>query len=95
MSNVNPFIDKEFLKCIKRSYIIKQMIKEDRSYDITDFTIKMSNNIITMTLKLNNDTNIYKYQYIPKEKQATEIIKDKNNKTIKNLEKTFEKMIID
>jgi hypothetical protein len=99
---MNPFNDTEFLKCIKRSYIIKEMIKKDdfKTYDIVESNVKINNNIITITIRLNNDSNIYKYQYIPKQKQVMEI----NNKKIKitnkkndilNLEKKFESMIID
>lgn len=99
---MNPFTNSDFLKYIKRSYIMKQILREDKIYDIVEFDIRVNNNIITMTIKINNDTNIYKYQYIPKEKQMiTETVKsnkkgkNKKNDDILNLENQFEKMIID
>lgn len=99
---MNPFTNADFLKCIKRSYIMKQILREDKIYDIVEFDIKVNNNIITMTIKLNNNSNIYKYQYIPKEKQIiTEIVKNnkkvknKKNDDIRNLENQFENMILD
>jgi hypothetical protein len=101
---MNPFADAEFLKCIKRSYIMKQMLREDKKFEIAEFDIKLNNNIITIIIKLNNNSNIYKYQYVPKEKQiTTEIVnnkkkvkhKYKKDDEILNLENKFENMMID
>lgn len=96
---MNPFEDSLFLKDIKRCYIIREMIKDinDKHYDIIEGNFKLNNNIITISIKLKNDNNIYRYQYIPKQKQILNINKKYNKKDtdINKISKRFEKMNID
>lgn len=96
---MNPFEDGSFLKDIKRCFIIKQMIKENKKYDLSESNIKIHNNVISISIKINGDSNVYKYQYIPKQKQIIKNIKNKTKITddmsIDCLDKNFEKMVID
>ena len=100
---MNPFEDSNFLKDIKRCYIIREMIKNknDKKYDIIDAHFKLNDNVITISIKQKNIADVYKYQYIPKQKQVLDV-KDKgnnknkvNNKNIDNICEKIEKMIID
>lgn len=96
---MNPFEGGSFLKDIKRCFIIKQMIKENKKYDLSESNIKIHNNVISISIKINGDSNVYKYQYIPKQKQIIKNIKNKKKITddmsIDCLDKNFEKMVID
>lgn len=96
---MNPLEDGSFLKDIKRCFIIKQMIKENKKYDVTESVFKIHNNVITISIKLNGDSNIYRYQYIPKQKQIIKNSKNRKNcadeMIIDVLDKDFEKMSID
>ena len=94
---MNPFEDSSFLKNIKRCYIIREMIKNecDKKYDISDAHFKLTDNVITISIKQKNVASVYKYQYIPKQKQILDVKSKINNKNINNICKKMEKMIID
>lgn len=96
---MNPFEDSLFLKNIKRCYIIREMIKDSnvKYYDIVEANFKLNNNIITISIKLKNDNNVYRYQYIPKQKQILKINKKHNvtDTDINKISKRIEKMNID
>lgn len=93
---MNPFEDSKFLKDIKRCYIIKEMIKSkyDKKYDIVDAHFKINDNVITIAIKQKNGTNVYKYQYIPKQKQILDVKQKDKSKNINNICKRIEKMMI-
>jgi hypothetical protein len=94
---MNPFEDSDFLKDIKRCYIIREMIKNknNKKYDIIDANFKLNNNVITISIKQKNIAGVYKYQYILKQKQILDIKHKNNSKNINNICEKIERMVID
>lgn len=82
----NPFLNKRFIKDIKRSFVPSQIFNKNKyGYDIIDINFKSKrNNIIQISLKLLNG-NKYEYTYMYK----NEFIKENehNNKNLMLIDK--------
>lgn len=97
---MNPFENSKFLKNIKRSFIIRNIINEDeKNFKISECVFKEKDDVIYISIKIHGDNNIYKYHYIPKQLQLVNInkrhTKRKDKNCINDLEEKFDMMIID
>ena len=98
---MNPFENSNFLKNIKRSFIIRSMINENNENSkISECVFKEKNDVIYISIKIHGDNNTYKYHYIPKQLQLVHNNKHhkkrKNNEVyVDNLKESFDMMIID
>ena len=77
----NPFLNKKFIKDIKRSFVPSKLFNNNEyQYQITDVNFKYrKNNLIQIIIKSSNG-NKYEYTYI----SSNECIKEIENSNIKN-----------
>ena len=79
----NPFSDANFLKDIKRSFIIREFLKLENNKNILSCTFKKEKNDVIEIIIKTYKKNIYTHKYIPKQLQNDEkyvVRKDNNNK---------------
>jgi hypothetical protein len=81
--NDNPFLNKRFIKDIKRSFIPSQLFNKNKyNYDIIDVNFKLKkNNIIQISITLLNG-NKYEYTYIYTKEFIKENINNNKNKML-------------
>jgi hypothetical protein len=94
MSDYNPFLNKTFIKDIKRSFIPIQIFKKNKyNYDIIDVNFKYKkNNIVQINIKLTNGKK-YEYMYILDNNFIKELNNEDTNMDLLDIK--FEKMSID
>jgi hypothetical protein len=85
MSEINPFLNKKFIKDLKCSFIPQQIFKNKKyDFDIMDIDFKLKkNDIVLITVKLINGKK-YEYAYILKTNNITENIISENDMIIDN-----------